>query len=397
LLAFPLLFQALFFAYLYHAYGNFSPNSVYYGMLSPAQAGAFYDTILKKITLNMRWETLLDYFFDQRDGLLLYNPFYFFAFPGLLLALKNFKRYRLQLLVSLPALLFILNHAFSTIRAGYCPQGRYLAPVTWALLLFAVIYYRESRNRIFKKAFLVLPLYAVFVTAYQVLEPFTLYQATTHDSLQRAGLMFQNWSNTRISLPALLPSFIKADNHGYLPNAIFLLAFLLLVAFSLAPWRAKVRRWRGVLLAALVFGGIFSLGSLFPKLDLSAPRRLPGPRDLPCQVYFSPEPSAENAEASWLFSGRRRGRLLIETLVPLKAIEFGVRDRSAAAPLDLAIGLFDARADRLRLPEGSFSRLTLIRPFYRKIKARYYYQFTWQAGAAPAGVVPDWLLEITLR
>jgi hypothetical protein len=67
------------------------------------------------------------------------------------------------------------------------------------------------------------------------------------------------------------------------------------------------------------------------------------------------------------------------------------------APLELAFDLFDANAGRLRLPEGSFSRLTLIRPFYRKIKARHYYQFTWQAGAGSAGIVPDWLLEITLR
>jgi hypothetical protein len=395
LLVFPLFFQALFFYYLYHAYGSFSPNSIYYGMLSPAGAKELYETILNKITLNMRWETLLDYFFDQRDGLLLYNPFYFFAFPGLLLALKNFKRYRLHLLVSLPALLFVLNHAFSTIRAGYCPQGRYLAPVTWALLLFAVVYYRESRNRIGKKAFLILPLYPLFVSAYQVLEPFTLYQATTHDSLQRAGLMFQEWSNTRIDLPSLLPSFIKTDNHGYLPNTVCLLVFLLLLVFFLVPWRARVRRWHGGLFAVLVFGGIFSLGSLFPRLDLSAPQRLPGPRGLPCRAYFDPEPAAAGAEASWLFSGRRRGRLLIETLVPLKAIELGVRNRSALEPLELAVSLFDAPGGRLRLPPGSRSRLTLIRPFYRKIKARHYYQFTWQA-AGPAGTVPDWLLEITL-
>ncbi len=273
-------------------------------MLTPAGAKDLVETILNKITLNMRWETLLDYFFDQRDGLLPYNPFYFFAFPGLLLALKNFKRYRLHLLVSLPALVFVLNHAFSTIRAGYCPQGRYLAPVTWALLLFALVYYRESRNRFFKKAFLVLPLYPVFVTAYQVLEPFTLYQATTHDSLQRAGLMFQNWSNTRIHLPALLPSFIKTDNHGYLPNIIWLLTFALLVILSLLPARAGARRRHGGWLPVLVFAGIFSLCSLFPRLDLSSPQRLPGPRDLPCQVYFSPEPEAAGAETSWLFSGR---------------------------------------------------------------------------------------------
>ncbi len=242
LLVFPLLFQALFFLYLYTAYGSFSPNSIYYGMLNPEQSQALVDTILRKIPLQARWETLLDYFFDQRDGLLPYNPFYFFAFPGLLLALKNFRRYRLHLLVALPAGLFILNHAFSTIRAGYCPQGRYLAPAAWALMMFAVIYYRESRNRSMRRAVLILPLYPLFVTAYQALAPFTLYQPTTHDTLIRAGRLFQEWSNSRIHLPALLPSYIKVDNQGYLPNTIFLAAFLLLVVLALLPWRPRALR-----------------------------------------------------------------------------------------------------------------------------------------------------------
>jgi hypothetical protein len=397
LMVFPLLFQALFFYYLYSAYGNFSPNSVYYGMLSPAGAKELYETILNKITLNMRWETLLDYFFDQRDGLLLYNPFYFFAFPGLLLALKNFKRYRLHLLAALPAVLFILNHAFSTIRPGYCPQGRYLAPVIWALLLFALVYYRESHNRFFRKAVLVLPLYPLFVTSYQTLQPFTLYQPTTHDSLVRAGLMFQNWSNTRIDLPALLPSFIKTDNHGYLPNTIFLLVFLLLVVFSLVPQRLTWRRGPVGPASVLIFAGLFSLCCLFPRLDLSAPRRLPGPRDLPCQVYFNPQPAAGGAETGWMFSGRGRGRMLIETLVPLKVIELGIRNRSGPATLDLDVNLFDARAARLHLPAAGARRILLLQPAYKKIKAHYYYQFELRSIAPGAAAGPAWLLRLAFR
>ena len=42
LLVFPLLFQALFFYYLHAAYGSFSPNAVYYGMLNPEQSQALY-------------------------------------------------------------------------------------------------------------------------------------------------------------------------------------------------------------------------------------------------------------------------------------------------------------------------------------------------------------------
>ena len=396
LVVFPLLFQALFFYYLYHAYGNFSPNSVYYGMLSPEQAGAFYDTILKKITLNLRWETLLDYFFDQRDGLLLYNPFYFFAFPGLLLALRNFKRYRLHLLVALPAMLFILNHAFSTIRAGYCPQGRYLTPVSWALLLFALIFYRESRNPFIKKVFLSLPLYSLFVSVYQTALPFTLYQPTTHDTLQRSGLLFQNWSNSRIDLPTLLPSYVKTANRGYLPNTIFLVIFLLLLVFTLTLGRSKSRRWRGVLAATLVFLGIFSLASLFPRHGLANPQRLLGPRDLPCQVYFNPAAAAGSEKATWLFSGQSC-RLRIETLVPIKSIAIRVQNRSSREPLTMTVILFDATAARWQLPPGAWDQVRLHQPGYKKIKALYGYQFDLQARSGLTGTALAWLLGLELR
>jgi len=391
LIVFPLLFQALFFAYLYHAYGNFSPNSVYYGMLSPAESKALYETILKTITLNMRWETLLDYFFDQRDGLLLYNPFYFFAFPGLLLALKHRQRYRLHLLVALPAVFFVLNHAFSTIRPGYCPQGRYLTPVVWALLLFAVIFYRESRNPFFKKIFLSLPLYSLFVTVYQITQPFTLYQPTTHDSLLRPGLMFQNWSNSRIDLPALLPSYIKTDNRGYLPNPVCLALFVLLVGFALTRWRSNARR-RG-LTPLLIFFGIFLLASLFPRPDLADPQRIRGPRDLPCQVYFHPAVWAGSEEATWL-SSVNLCRLRIETLLPLKSMQIQVQNRSAVESLEMTVILFDEANRRRQMPSGADGEFRWDQPRFLKLKTRFNYQLELRArNSSP----PGWLLRLKLR
>jgi hypothetical protein len=396
LIIFPLLFQALFFYYLYHAYGNFSPNSVYYGMLSPEGSKALYETLLKTITLNMRWETLLDYFFDQRDGLLLYNPFYIFAFPGLLLALRNFKRYRLHLLVALPGVLFVLNHAFSTIRPGYCPQGRYLTPVVWMLLLFALIYYRECRSPFLKKIFLSLPLYSLFVSMYQTTQPFTLYQPTTHDSLLRPGLMFQNWSNSRIDLPALLPSYIKTANRGYLPNSVFLVIFLLLVVFALARGRSPSRHSYRGLAPALVFFAVFSLSSLFPRLDLANPQQLTGPRDLPCQVYFNPEAEAGSENTTWLGSAQRC-RLRIETLVPLKSVEIRVQNRSTLEPLEMTIILFDAAAACRQMQPGAADAIRLDQPRFKKIKARYGYQFELQAKKGIPGTTPSWLLGLKLR
>jgi hypothetical protein len=291
-------------------------------------------------------------------------------------------------------MLFILNHAFSTIRAGYCPQGRYLTPVAWALLLLALVYYRESGNAFFKKAFLVLPLYSLFVALYQSVQPSTLYQPTTHDSLLRQGLLFQNLSNSRIHLPGLLPSFIKADNRGYLPNFIFLGIFLLLVGFSLLRRR---RRGGGVIASLLLFFSIFSLACLFPRPSLANPQALSGPRNLPCRVYFTPAPATGGEKAAWFFSGEGRSRMLIETLVPLKSIEIRIQNLSGTAPLELAIDHFDEKAARLRLPENATGRVVLNQPHFEKIKARHYYQFLLAASAGKGKARASWLLQINLR
>ncbi len=395
---FPLLFQALFFLYLHAAYGTFSPSAVYRGMLSPEQSAAFYDSLLSGIPLRLRLETLLDYFFDQRDGLLLYNPVYFLAFPGLLLALRNFRRYRLTLLLILPAALFVLNHAFSTIRAGYCPQGRYLAPAAWALMLLAVTYYRESRGRPFRRAFLALPAYSLFVTAFQALRPFTLYQPTTHDTLVRAGGMFQEWSNRVIDLPRLLPSYIKTDNSGWLPNAVFLVLFALLTALALLRRRGSRRPPRRAAAAAVVFLAVFSLASLFPRLDATDPQLVPGPRDLPCGVFFEPPAARREGTAAWLVAGGRgeESRVRIESLLPLKAIELGL-ENAGREPLELEVRLFDRPAARELLAPAAGVRVRLALPRARRAGGRYGYQLELRGRPGETGRNPAWRLRLRLR
>jgi hypothetical protein len=391
---FPLLFQGLFFLYLHAAYGTFSPGAIYRGMLSREQSAAFYESLLSGIPLRLRVETLLDYFFDQRDGLLPYNPVYLLAFPGLLLALKNFRRHRLTLLLSLPAALFVLNHAFSTIRAGYCPQGRYLAPAAWALMLLAVTYYRESRGLLLRRAFLALPAYSLFVTAYQALRPFTLYQPTTHDTLVRAGGMFQEWSNRVIDLPRLLPSYIKTDNSGWLPNAAFLVLFALLTALALRRRRCGVRPRGRALASAAVFLAAFSLSSLFPRLAANAPQLVPGPRDLPCGVFFAPAAARREGTAAWLVAGGRSGRcrVRIESLLPLKSIELGL-ENTAREPLELEVRLFDRPAARELLAPGAGVRVRLAQPRCKRVGARCGYQLELRGRPGQAA----WRLRLGLR
>jgi hypothetical protein len=258
---FPLVFQVLFFGYLYSAYGTFSPGAVYQGIHGQLPRNSYWNTLFHKIPLQNRVETMLDYFFDQRDGLLPYNPLYLFAFPGFLIAVKKIKKYRSYLLVSLPAFAYLGYHAFSTIRAGYCPQGRYLVPVLWVMLLLIIIYYRETPNRLNKKFLLAVPVFSLFTVVYQVLHPLTLYQPTTHGITQRAGLLFTGWSNSVINLPALLPSYVKIPgNLQHPPNIVFLFLLLLFTVFSLV----KIRYSRLTPVTCFSFLVLFTLFCLFP-------------------------------------------------------------------------------------------------------------------------------------
>jgi hypothetical protein len=390
LLVFPLFFQVLFFYYLHSAYGSFSPNAMYYGMLNPEQKKEFLDTILTRISLKMRLETLLDYFFDQRDGLLLYNPLYFFAFPGLLLAIKKIKRYRYHLLIALPAIIFVLNHAFSTIRPGYCPQARYLTPVTWALFMLILIYYRESRNPFLKKMILAMPLYSFFIVVYQTVQPMTLYQPTTHDTLVRPGLLFLNWSNIYCKLPNLLPSYIKADNSGYLPNFLFLAFGLLLLIFALC--RCSVRNIRGAPL--MLFLAIFSLSSLFPRPDLSSPQQLPDSHGHPGFIYFSPQPTAQMDDRTWIFSNTENCSILIETRLPLKGIELQLENRSGQGALHLDIAAFDEKSSQQLLPVAGTARIDLQQPPFKKVKNSYFYQLYLRGKVSGPASAPALLLRV---
>jgi len=282
LAVFPLLCQGLFWLFLQFAYGRWSADAVYYGMLTAEQKKDLYDVLFRGITWPMRLETLADYFFDQRDGLLLYNPVYFFAFPGLILALKKWKRHLRTLLWVLPALLFIILQAFSTVRAGHCPQARYLVPASWALLWLAFVFYRETPNRLFRRLFLLAPFYAWGTAIYQVLQPFTLYLPTTHDVSFRPGLMFQQWSSLHLDLPGLLPSFIKTNNSSYLPNFVFLGLFAAAaLGAALIPSRRDGRRW----LASLLFFALFFVFVLFPRPGLYNPVQVQG-TEAPAHAMF---------------------------------------------------------------------------------------------------------------
>jgi len=368
---FPIIFQLLFFCYLFYAYGNFSPNSIYYGIMNEAQKKELFDVVLKKTPLKMRVETLLDYFFDQRDGLLLYNPFYLFAFPGLLIALRKFKIYSIHLLISVASFIYIFYHGFSTVRAGYCPQARYLVPVLWTLMLFSIIYYLETENRFLKKIFIFIPIYSVFVVIYQVFNPFTLYQTTTHDYLYRPGLMFQHWSNLYLRLPNFLPSFVKVNsNERYIPNLVFLFLFILFVIFSFK----KVKKENIKFLFPISFLFLFVIFSLFPRVPLFNPTLVTKSGAMPHLIYNANFYPAKKNKIEFEITDNGYYRYTISTIK--KANYFVIELKKAKEDeTKVEVYNFDRKmGDVVCLSETR--KIYIKDPEFKKIKNKFYYQFT---------------------
>ncbi len=357
LLCFPLICQGFFFAYLYHAYGNFSPMSVYSGIMTPEQKQYLADTIFRTITLKWRLETLANFFLDQRDGLLFYNPWYFFALPGFLLVLGSWRRLARPLLLLIPPLLYVINYAALTHRGGYSPQARPLAPVAWALLFLAVIWYLQAKRHFLRRAFLYLPLFAVFTVISQAASPFTLYQPTTHDTPLRPGLLFQQWSSLHLDLPPLLPSFIKINNDAYLPNYIWLGLLGLMIILTLLPLKPLKSRPAPFLMLLLIVPAVFSA-----RPGLHNPLLVERPGILPHYIYAVnpfPQQRAERVFSvgnSGLFSyvlalRREPGALLLE-----------LKNSRKNPALEIEVKIFDQLAARLRLDPGQEILLPLHLP-----------------------------------
>jgi hypothetical protein len=127
-LVFPLVSTALFYLYVHGLYGTFSPFAIYEGVMSAEQFREWRQMVMD-IPFRERLDAFLDYFLDQRDGLLLYAPVYVFALPGLVEMFRKARREFFSLVfIAVP---FVLNYGFFTHRQVLFAPRRVLLPVSW--------------------------------------------------------------------------------------------------------------------------------------------------------------------------------------------------------------------------------------------------------------------------
>ncbi len=219
----------LFFVYLYNAYGSFSLLSIYNGVLTPEKKKYLIHLIFsfKEIPLYIRLDSLFNYFFDQRDGLIFYFPVFILFFPALFIFFK--KKYREFWLLFIPFAVHILNYAFNTHRGGYCPPARPVSPFVWFMVFMIYLYLKDNWEENNKKLFSIFSSFSIFISFILIKYPLLMYQTTTHEVKIRASSLFFFLKNSVVDLPKLFPSFLKIYNYKYLPNWIW---FFLIISIT---------------------------------------------------------------------------------------------------------------------------------------------------------------------
>lgn len=269
---FPAAAAGLFYLYVHALYGTFNPIALYEGVLSPEILENFR-TVMLKTPLHLRIDSFLDYFLDQRDGLLLYSPFYFFALLGLIEAFRRSRKDLVMLLlIGFP---FVFNYAFFAHRQGHSPQARVLMPLTWIGALLVGYFLVYNRKKLFRWLFRAAGGASLLMAGLLLHTPSALYQPTTHQFTFRGGEIFISLSNLYFYLPDYLPSFLKINNLGWRPNYFWIAGIIVfMVLYGIKkdiriPVRFPVAAGGVLLLAALASLWL----SFFPRQVLLHPAR----------------------------------------------------------------------------------------------------------------------------
>lgn len=274
----PLCLFSLHIIFSSAFYNSVSPFAVSIrGPSTTSDSIAYIRSLFVDIPFRYRWETLLGYFLDQRDGLLLYAPLYFFAFLGMIEMGKRRSR-DLGLVLCLTGL-YILNLAFLTQRPAYAPQARTLVAVFWAMAIFLGYFLAGNAKKIFTHIFSLLSFFSLLVTLLLLRNPRALYQPTTAGETERAGLLFLQLSNLHFTLPKFLPSFLKVEEGFWPPNIVWVvLCVLFILAYLLTKKHSFPPKYSHFLSGAMIGLGAFYLWFVFyPRTIIVHPQHITYP------------------------------------------------------------------------------------------------------------------------
>lgn len=338
---FPSLLTALYFLFQHTLYGSFSLAAVSWrGAMAPEESLEYLKTIVTDIPFRTRGETLAGYFFDQRDGLLLYSPIYFFAFLGCIEMVRRNGRYFLLLLfLTAP---YVLNSGMLTQRTGYAPQARPLVAVSWGLAILIGYFLAFNAKKVFTIVFYVFSFIGISFVFLLLKAPLSLYQLTTVGVSDRFGNLFLQLSNLHFLLPRYLPSFLKIDNSRWIPNYIWFGIVVLFMVLYIFWKKHDFPLTTGFHLGAASLGVliIFSWLVFYPRTVLLYPRNTTYPTGEKI-TYYSLGRVAQMPEPG-IFQLPRDNRTYVFHFTSwLKLKELRIEFGSTEGVFDVEIHLFD--------------------------------------------------------
>jgi hypothetical protein len=170
---------------------------------------------------------------------------------------------------------YILNYAFFAHRQGGSPQGRILTPLSWIGIIMIAYFIVYNRKKIYSGLFWISSLVSLIIPVLLLQNPSYLYQPTTHEYTFRGSELFISLSNLHFYLPGILPSFLKINNLGYIPNYVWIgiiLLFTLGYTFKNNLRLSKRLSFKAILVMAGLIG-LFFWFSFYPGLSLVLPVR----------------------------------------------------------------------------------------------------------------------------
>jgi len=347
-------------------YGSFNPTSVsWQGAMGSQESLAFLKFVFLSIPFRFRWETLAGYFLDQRDGLLLYAPIYFFAFVGLLTMLRQKKKLAWSIIfLTWPYFLF---SAFLTQRSGYAPQARPLVASFWGFSIFLGYFLATNRKKYLSFLASGAFIYSLIITLLLLLSPLNLYQETTAGTTDRSGGLFLLLSHLHFSLPVILPSFLKIEGSFWWPNYIWLGLFFLCLAFSQLGFDLKFRFSFAFkvffILAALAF--LLFWFTYYPRLVLTHPVKKRWPENQIITFYSLSRVAQLKMPGTFLLpQANRPYHFWFQASTRFEGIEIEMSSPSGKIPVELLAfdypffqGAVDSSRRKIELSEPPFYRL----------------------------------------
>lgn len=224
----------LYEVWIVDLYGQVNPLAAYVGGSRREETWANVRWLLQDTSLwRTRGSTLLDYFLDQRDGLLPLSPVYAGGLLGLAYGcLRGGNALRAAAFLMAAHVGF---YALSTIRGGFSPPARPITPVVWTLALGLPVAW-DRLGRWGRNGLVIAGIWSVLLPWRMASIPPSIYQSTNRDTPVRAGLVFEHMSNLRVYLPDFLPSYTKGVAGFWLPNYVWGLGLATVGLFILVRW-----------------------------------------------------------------------------------------------------------------------------------------------------------------